>query len=175
MGNKYAAFLPLDKDDIFILSLTSEANKLRVFAKRPEWEAPKLISELPLGHSINMDGVAMTFNKVIPITGLQYKSDPGLPLTYVAFGIIMLGVSLAAIPHRHVWAAFENVEGESVLLFGGTSRKAKVGFERSLEKIEGKLLGQSAVTKSPKIALQNDSEKRREVNPEPSHDSGSAV
>ncbi len=139
MGNKYAAFLPLDQETILILSLTSEGNQLRVFAKRPEWQAPKLISELPLGHSIDLGGVRMAFNKVIPITGLQYKCDPGLPITYIAFGIIMLGVSLAAIPHRHVWAAFEEREGESALLFGGTSRKARVGFERSMEKLADKL------------------------------------
>jgi len=140
MGNKYAAFLPLTQEDIMILSLTAEADKLRVFAKRPEWQAPKLISELPLGKSLNMDGVHMTFEKVIPITGLQYKCDPGLPVTYFAFAVIMLGVSLAAVPHRHVWAAFDSTkEGEGTMLFGGTSRKAKVGFERSLDKVSSKL------------------------------------
>ena len=156
MGSKYAAFLPLDQETILILSLTSEANKLRVFAKRPEWQAPKLISELPVGQSIDLGGVRMTFDKVLPITGLQYKCDPGLPLTYVAFGIIMLGVSLAAIPHRHVWAAIEEAEGASALLFGGTSRKAKVGFERSLLKLEGRL-------------------KRHVKCEEPGHNLGSAV
>jgi cytochrome c biogenesis protein len=150
MGNKYAAFLPLDQETILILSLTSEANKLRVFAKRPEWQAPKLISELPLGQSTDLGGVRMTFERVIPITGLQYKCDPGLPVTYIAFGIIMLGVSLAAIPHRHVWAAFKENAGESTLIFGGTSRKAKVGFERSMEKLRDKLAATPDAKPDPK-------------------------
>ncbi|MBS1992264.1 MAG: cytochrome c biogenesis protein ResB [Cyanobacteria bacterium SZAS LIN-3] len=154
MGNRYAAFLPLTKDDIMILSLTSEANKLRVFAKRPEWQAPKLISELPLGQSLNMDGVRMTFDKVIPITGLQYKCDPGLPVTYFAFAVIMLGVSLAAIPHRHVWAAFDDSGADSALLFGGTSRKARVGFERSMDKVAARL-GATANAKQSLDAKEN--------------------
>ena len=68
------------------------------------------------------------------------RVHPGLPVTYVAFFIIMLGVSLAAVPHRHVWAAFESdTENGNTMLFGGTSRKAKVGFERSIDKIAAKL------------------------------------
>ena len=149
MGKKYAAFFPLDKETVLVLTLTSAGDQLRVFAKRPEWQAPKLLSELAVGHSIDLGGVRLTYNRVIPITGLQYKSDPGLPLTYVAFGIIMLGVSLAAIPHRHVWAALENADhtdttentntASAQLVFGGTSNKAKVGFERSLQKLADKL------------------------------------
>jgi cytochrome c biogenesis protein len=174
MGSKYAAFLPLDQETILILSLTSEANRLRVFAKRPEWQAPKLISEVPVGQSIDLGGVRMTFDKVLPITGLQYKCDPGLPLTYIAFGIIMLGVTLAAIPHRHVWAAFEEAQPDAkedgrkdTMLFGGTSRKAKVGFERSLEKLKGKLAATSSVKASPELS--------REMSQDLSHNSGSAA
>ncbi|MBU6450868.1 MAG: cytochrome c biogenesis protein ResB [Cyanobacteria bacterium REEB67] len=152
MGERYAAFMPLNKETILILSLGSEGNKLRVFAKTPEQQAPKLISEIPAGNSVDLGGVKMTFNRVIPVTGLQYKCDPGLPLTYIAFGIIMLGVSLAAIPHRYVWAAFDKTSesenecsGES-LLFGGTSKKAKVGFEKSMKKLSENLAKTGSVT-----------------------------
>jgi len=135
MGQKYAAFLPLDTDTVLIMSLSSEGKELRVFAKRKEWEAPKLLGVVPLGRTLKLGGVDMVFEKVLPVTGLQYKCDPGLPVTYGAFLIIMVGVLLASIPHRHLWCAIES-EGESQALFiGGTSRKAKVGFERSLDKL----------------------------------------
>jgi len=138
MGKKYAAFLPLDQDTVLIMSLTSEGQKLRLFAKRREWQAPKLISEIDAGKSIKLGDVDLKFERVIPITGLQYKCDPGLPITYLAFGIIMTGVLLAAVPHRHVWVAIE----EKMFYIGGNSRKAKVGFERSLENLVQRLRGE---------------------------------
>lgn len=140
MGNKYACFLPLDKDTILILSLLSDGKELKVFAKRKDWQAPRLISQIPAGQSIDMGGVKMAFERVIPVTGLQYKCDPGLPITYLAFAIIMVGVLLAAIPHRHIWASVECLEpatgtGTQILYIGGTSRKAKVGFEKSMDNL----------------------------------------
>ena len=135
MGEKYASFLPLDEDTMLIMSLASEGKSLRVFAKRREWQAPKLISEIQSGKSVKLGDVDVVFEKAIPVTGLQYKRDPGLPVTYVAFAIIMMGVLLAAVPHRHVWVALEG----NKLYLGGTSRKAKVGFERSMENLVEKL------------------------------------
>ena len=78
---------------------------------------------------------------MVAVTGLQYKRDPGLPVTYVAFAIIMLGVMLAAVPHRHVWVAIEGGK----LFIGGNSRKAKVGFERSIDNLLEKIKGEYAL------------------------------
>lgn len=144
MGQKYAAFMPLDPETMMILSLSSEGKELRVFAKRKEWEAPKMLGLVPLGQALHLGGVDLKFEKVLPVTGLQYKCDPGLPLTYVAFIIIMTGVLLASIPHRHFWCSIEKGSDEDDqprLYMGGSSRKAKVGFERSLDKLSADLTG----------------------------------
>lgn len=135
MGQKYAAFMPLDPETMMILSLSSEGKELRVFAKRKEWETPKMLGLIPLGQALSLGGVDLKFEKVLPVTGLQYKCDPGLPLTYVAFIIVMTGVLLASIPHRHLWCAIDNIQVEPRLFIGGSSRKAKVGFERSVDKL----------------------------------------
>ncbi len=137
MGKRYAAFLPLDQQTILIFSVKEQDQPLRLFAKRPDWDAPKLIAQIPAGGTTTLGSVPVKYIRPIPVTGLQYKSDPGLPLTYVAFGFIMLGVFLAAFPHRHVWAVVEgNVgEGEVALYIAGTSNKSKVGFQRSLVKV----------------------------------------
>jgi cytochrome c biogenesis protein ResB len=142
MGKKYAAFLPLDESTVFVFSLQNAQDPLRIFAKRPDWQAPKLISELAPGKSTMLGQVKLTYVKVLPVTGLQYKCDPGLPITYVAFGFIMLGVMLATVPHRFVWAALSESEVASgqteirkQLAVGGRSVKARVGFERSMQKL----------------------------------------
>jgi cytochrome c biogenesis protein len=137
MGAKYAAFVPLDKETVLVMSLGSDGKELRLFAKRPNWPAPKLLAQIPAGKSVMLGEVELTYLEALPVTGLQYKCDPGLPVTYVAFCIITIGVFLAAIPHRHVWAIVAGDENDrgSVLSLGGSSRKAKVGFVRSLDSV----------------------------------------
>lgn len=185
MGKLFAAFLPLDKDTILIFSVKDQSSRLRLFAKRKEWEGgPKLLTEIDKGGSVPLGGVQCRYEGAVPVTGLQYKCDPGLWITYIAFGFIMLGVTLAAVPFRHVWAAVVPAEGKQSegkqseskqseinereinereikqgqsntssdsdrsgetqlngarLVFGGKSVKARVGFERQLEKLAAQL------------------------------------
>jgi len=112
MGKRYAAFLPLDQSTVFIFSVLDTTAPMRVFAKRPDWEAPKLISELKPGESVTLGTVKLKFDRVIPVSGLQYKNDPGLVTVYIAFAFIMVGVMLAAIPHRHIWVSVEQRSGK---------------------------------------------------------------
>jgi cytochrome c biogenesis protein len=135
MGKLYAAFLPLDADTILIFSVKDQDKPLKLFAKRPEWGAPKLLTQIPHGHSILLGTVKLTYVGAVPVTGLQYKSDPGLPITYTAFGFIICGVLLAAIPFRHVWVSVEENADEKTIYVGGRSKKAKVGFERLMAKV----------------------------------------
>lgn len=142
MGKLYAAFLPLDQNSVLIFSLRNQTSPVRIFAKRPDWTEPRLITEIPLGHQVTLGTVLIGYEAAHPTTGLQYKCDPGLPITFTAFGFIILGVILAAIPHRQVWAELTVVPAlngdtkEAVLLtLGGRSNKAKVGFERQLNSL----------------------------------------
>ncbi len=148
MGKRYAAFLPLDKATVLIFSVLDQKSPLRVFAKRPEWQAPKLIAEISPSKTTMLGAVELTYKRVIPVSGLQYKCDPGLPVVYTAFAFIMAGVLLAAIPHRHVWACLESNDPQSsgdenqlrnspglVLYIGGRSQKAKVGFEKLMDRL----------------------------------------
>ncbi len=138
MGKTYASFLPLDPGTILIFSVRNQFLPLRIFGKTASWPSPKMLGEINPGKSLQLGNVELTFDKVIPVTGLQYKSDPGLPVTYVAFGFIMLGVLLAAIPYRQLWAyAVANEKGENgtTLFIGGTSHKAKTAFAKHLLKL----------------------------------------
>jgi cytochrome c biogenesis protein len=139
MGQRYAAFLPLDPSTILIFSIKEQDQPLRIFAKRPEWPSPRMLTQITPGGSVQLGTVVLKYIRPVPVTGLQYKCDPGLPITYAAFGFIMLGVSLAAFPHRKIWAAtrvIQHADGASTMLaIGGVSNKAKVGFERSFAKL----------------------------------------
>jgi cytochrome c biogenesis protein len=143
MGKLYAAFLPLGSGTILIFSARNQTAPLRVFGKTPNWQAPKLLAEISPNQAKDFGSVKIQFNKVVPVTGLQYKCDPALPLTYTAFGFIMLGVLLASVPYRQVWAQAQDldVNGKAAcqLVFGGTSYKAKQAFEKDLQKIAAEI------------------------------------
>lgn len=151
MGNRYASFLPLDPDSVLIFSVMDQTSPLRLFAKRTEWEAPKRLAEIKPGESVDLGGVKLSFEAVVPLTGLQYKSDPGIPVVYASFAFIIVGVLLAMIPYRHVWAQAEigrtdsgknesglKNEDATILYIGGRSQKARVGFERMLQSMLGR-------------------------------------
>jgi cytochrome c biogenesis protein len=140
MGRVHAAMLPLDKNTIMIFSIRDPKQPVRVFAKIPEWQAPRFLTLLPPGKPVRMGSIEVEYKEIIPATGLQYKKDPGLPITYLAFGFIITGVLMASIPFRQLWAALQRTEdGETKLVFGGTSRKAKNAFARSLERMKEKM------------------------------------
>jgi cytochrome c biogenesis protein len=136
MGKLYAAFLPLTKDLILIFSVHDQESPMRVFAKRPDWDSPKLLGEIALGRTLKLGAVQLMYGGAIPVTGLQYKCDPGLVITYTAFGFIMLGVCLASIPHRQIWAAITpDGCGGSFLFIGGSAKKGKILFQKQMDKI----------------------------------------
>lgn len=141
MGATQATFVPLDEKTVLIFSLRKQDAPVRVFAKIPEWKQPKLLAEIPKGKTASFGSVPITYLGPIPVTGLQYKSDPGLPITYIAFAIIIVGVMLAAVPYKQLWICVRDgsTEGTSVLYMGGVSRKAKRAFEKALEKAEAQL------------------------------------
>lgn len=135
MGRVHAAVLPLDSKTIMLFSIRDPNQPIRLFAKIPEWQSPRLLTLLTKGKPAKLGGVTVTYEELIPATGLQYKSDPGLPITYIAFALIMIGVTMATIPYRQIWACAEAAEGATSLAVGGMSRKAKNAFERSLNRI----------------------------------------
>jgi len=140
MGKIFAAFLPLPDQAVIIFSVRDQYAPLRVFAKRKDWEAPKLLSELLPNQSINLGDVAVTYDGVIPQTGLQYKSDPGFPIVFFAFVLITAGVSLAAVPHRQIWAYLDkqtiSSEGDVfVITIGGSTKKGKQSLSKQIESL----------------------------------------
>lgn len=159
MGKVNAAFLPLDEQTILIFSIHDQAKPLKVFAKTPQWDAPKLLTEIPQGKAVKLGSVELGYKELLPITGLQYKSDPGYGVTLVAFAFITAGVLLAAVPYRQVWAHAEAAQAAEtkaveakfddsvalpagqtggnfcILSVGGRSAKAKRAFEKSLSNI----------------------------------------
>ena len=88
----------------------------------------KLISAIRPGASLPVNGVNLKIIDLIGSTGLQIKSDPGVPIVYLGFGLLMIGVMMSYVSFSQVWA----LQAEDRLFFGGKTNRAQVAFEKEI-------------------------------------------
>ncbi|MBT9317131.1 cytochrome c biogenesis protein [Leptothoe spongobia] len=103
-------------------------------------EKGELLSTVRAGMSVDVNGVTLSVAELIGSTGLQIKSDPGVPIVYLGFGLLMLGVVMSYISHSQVWA----LQDGDQLYVGGRTNRAQVVFERELVAVLDELSAQSA-------------------------------
>ncbi len=88
----------------------------------------KLVDSVRAGNSIEVNGVTLKVLDIIGGTGLQIKADPGIPIVYLGFGLLMAGVVMSYFSHSQVWA----VTKDNKMYLGGRTNRAQVVFEREI-------------------------------------------
>ena len=88
----------------------------------------QLVSTVREGSSAEVNGIRLYVDELIGSTGLQIKADPGIPVVYLGFGLLMVGVVVSYISHSQVWA----LQTGEALYVGGRTNRAQVSFEREL-------------------------------------------
>ena len=69
---------------------------------------------------------------IIPSSGLLLKHDPGVPLVYTSFAIILIGGSLSIISTNKIWVLHE--KGKPLIYIGGLSNRNLSGLLKELPK-----------------------------------------
>lgn len=88
----------------------------------------KLVATVRKGMSTQVNGVTLAIVDLIGSTGLQIKADPGIPIVYLGFALLMAGVLMSYVSHSEIWA----LETNGHLYVGGRTNRAQVAFEREL-------------------------------------------
>ncbi|MDB9446215.1 cytochrome c biogenesis protein [Anabaena sp. CS-542/02] len=91
----------------------------------------KLVDTVRTGMSTNINGVNLKIVDVIGSTGLQIKSDPGIPIVYSGFALLMLGATMSYFTHSQIWA----LKTSDRLYIGGKTNRAQVAFEKEILEI----------------------------------------
>lgn len=132
-GKLYATFLPLEaptsgskpkgisllaKDLESIVVYDSTGNFVGV--RRPSSKKP-----------ITVDGVEIVIQDIIASSGMELKSDPGVPLVYAGFGGICITTVLSYLSHSQAWA----LQRGDKLVVGGTTNRALVGFQVEMDEM----------------------------------------
>nr|WP_026103468.1 cytochrome c biogenesis protein ResB [Pseudanabaena sp. PCC 6802] len=94
-------------------------------------EDGQLLTTVRTNGSTEVNGVTLTIKEVVGSTGLQIKADPGIPIVYTGFGLLMLGVMMSYVSHSQVWA----LRVGNTLYVGGKTNRAKVAFESEIVQI----------------------------------------
>ncbi len=78
-------------------------------------------------------GTLIKIINIIPSSGLLLKRDPGVPIVYTSFAIILIGGSLSLISTNKLWIIYE--EEKSLIYIGGISNRNLFGLSKKLPEI----------------------------------------
>jgi cytochrome c biogenesis protein len=87
-------------------------------------EEGKFLGNIELNESAKLKE-PMILSEVISSTGLQIKTDPGIPIIYLGFFFLMLSTLISYITYSQIWIVQKNEK----LFIGGTTNRALFDFE----------------------------------------------
>ncbi|WOK97070.1 cytochrome c biogenesis protein CCS1, chloroplastic [Canna indica] len=88
-------------------------------------------SKLP----IEIDGTRIVIEDAIGSTGLDLKTDPGVPVVYAGFGALMLTTCMSYFSHSQIWA----LQDGTTVTVGGKTNRAKLEFQDELNRLLDKV------------------------------------
>ena len=88
-------------------------------------------------HPVTIEGCAVSISDVQYSTGLGVAKSPGLPIVYLGFTALVLGIILAFyVAHRVVRVCVWDEKGKTMAAMGGTARFGDATFEREFADLE---------------------------------------
>ena len=113
-----------DGSEPVLLTTSSEAGPVQVFG-----EGGDLITNLrPGGTPAEVTGLPLRVVEVMPASGLLLKRDPGVPLVYLGFAVLLIGGGLSLIATRQLWA----IAADGQLHVGGLCNRNLAAFADEL-------------------------------------------
>ena len=91
-----------------------------------------LLTELQTGKILDLnENTQLQVIDSLTSTGLQIKSDPGIPVVYFSFLLLMVSIYVSFFSYSQIWV-FEN---KSSVIIGGKSNRAVLFFQEEFRKI----------------------------------------
>jgi cytochrome c biogenesis protein len=87
-------------------------------------ETGKFLGNIELNETVNFKS-PLTLVEIISSTGLQIKTDPGIPIIYSGFFFLMISTLISYITYSQIWIIQKN----NKLFIGGTTNRAIFDFE----------------------------------------------
>jgi len=93
-------------------------------------ETGAFLGNIELNETVNFKE-PFTLLEIISSTGLQIKTDPGIPVIYSGFFFLMISTLISYITYSQIWVIQKNTK----LFIGGTTNRALFDFELEFLKL----------------------------------------
>ena len=125
-----------DGSEPVLLSLGSEQGPVEIYGA----DGVSLARLAPGGAAVEVKGLPIRVESVLPASGILLKRDPGVPLVYAGFAIALAGGGLSLLATRQLWAIAEQPAGqEGQLHVAGLCNRNLTGFAAELPQMLAQL------------------------------------
>ena len=125
-----------DGSEPVLLSLGSEQGPVEIYGA----DGISLARLAPGGAAVEVKGLPIRVESVLPASGILLKRDPGVPLVYAGFAIALAGGGLSLLATRQLWAIAEQPAGQAGQLHvAGLCNRNLTGFAAELPQLLGQL------------------------------------
>lgn len=122
-----------DGSEPVLLSLGSEQGPVEIYGA----DGISLARLAPGGPAVEVKGLPIRIESVLPASGILLKRDPGVPLVYTGFAIALAGGGLSLLATRQLWAIAEQTAGQ--LHVAGLCNRNLTGFAAELPQMLAQL------------------------------------
>ena len=125
-----------DGSEPVLLSLGSEQGPVEIYGA----DGISLARLAPGGPAVEVKGLPIRVESVLPASGILLKRDPGVPLVYAGFAIALAGGGLSLLATRQLWAIAEQPDGQAGQLHvAGLCNRNLTGFATELPQMLAQL------------------------------------
>jgi len=125
----WGTIIPSTKDGMepILLTVDSEIGPVKIYDGDGT-----LITNININREEKVKDNFIKIINIIPSSGLLLKYDPGVPLVYTSFAIILIGGSLSIISTKKIWVLYEREK--SRIYIGGLSNRNLAGLSKEMPK-----------------------------------------
>ena len=126
----WGTIIPTKKDgtDPVLLTVNNELGPVTIYDN----DGTRLMS-LSTNKEAEVKESLIKIINIIPSSGLLLKHDPGVPIVYASFAIILIGGSLSLISTKKIWIIYE--KEKSLIYIGGLSNRNLFGLTKEFPKL----------------------------------------
>ncbi|MEB3235684.1 MAG: cytochrome c biogenesis protein ResB [Cyanobacteriota bacterium] len=120
-----------DGSEPVLLTITSEAGPVEVYGSEG-----RLLGQISVGgEPLDVSGLPIRVHSVLPASGILLKRDPGVPLVYGGFALVLLGGGFSLVATRQLWAIVEGSGDRGRLHVAGLCNRNLTAFAAELPQL----------------------------------------
>ncbi|MHB9035820.1 MAG: cytochrome c biogenesis protein ResB [Armatimonadota bacterium] len=99
-------------------------------------DAWKRLGWMTVSQNASYKGYTVTLQKAVSYTGLQVSRNPGLPVIYLGFALMVLGVFMSFyVTHKVVRVSISQSKDGATVIMGATSGAELAGFDKEFNRV----------------------------------------